>query len=49
MDAEKCPFILAKIIHPKAYPLTSLGDFIGLRLGSNGVTMPIHGGLQPYS
>nr|WP_246867079.1 family 78 glycoside hydrolase catalytic domain [Parabacteroides distasonis] len=29
-------------IHPNSYPLTSLGYPIGLRLGSNRVTMPIH-------
>ena len=41
MYTEKCPFVLAKIIHPNSYPLTSLGYSIGLRLGSDWVTMPI--------
>ena len=41
-NTEKPPFILAKIIHPNSYPLTSSGYPIGLRLGSNRVTMPIH-------
>ena len=41
-EFEKPPFILAKIIHPNSYPLTSSGYPIGLRLGSNRVTMPIH-------